>query len=52
MQPKRKNAKIIGQNEQRVRLLVTRRFMRDESSETGNRCMFQLVKQMLISKIF
>ena len=26
--------------------------MSDESSEIGNRCMFQLVKQMLISKYF
>ena len=25
--------------------------MSDESSEIGNRCMFQLVKQILISKI-
>ena len=26
--------------------------MSDESSETGNRCMFQLVKQMPTSKVF
>ena len=26
--------------------------MSDESSETGNRCTFPLVKQMLISKVY
>ena len=49
-QQKRKNSKIIEQNEQRVRIWVTRCFTSDESSEIGNRCMFQLVKQMLIKK--